>query len=535
MEFELATIDMVIVAVYVVLILGIGFWAGRGKQDSDSYFLAGRNSVWPMIGLSLMAANLSGTSYIGLAGTGYNDGLAVWAFNWMATLVLVFFALFILPFYMRSRISTVPEFLERRYDRRARYAFSAFTVVTAILIDSAGAMYAGAITLQLVFPEPPLFALVVAVALLGGVYVIMGGLSAVEITDTVQGILLLLIGGLLFVLTFQEIGFSWSTMASIAPEQGFTTAPPADDDFLPWPGLITGVLWLSFYYWTTNQVVVQKTLSARSLNHARWGALLAGLTQVLLVLLIFPGIIGREILPQIDNPDQVWPALAFDFLPIGLRGLVLAALVAALMSTLDSVLNGASSLVVNDFIKTRNRQLTERQLLGIGRILVGVFMILAALWAPQITQFPTIVEYFQSFLGYITMPVVTVFLGGLFWKRATPAAGFWTLVVVAPVGLAAFLALEFLPGEFGGFWEQLPSIQFLYGTGIMLVVSLVLFTVVSLLTERPDPAKVTETTWTRQTWRDETEELRGMPAWKNPRFIGIMLVVVTFAAVLPFA
>lgn len=192
-------------------------------------------------------------------------------------------------------------------------------------------------------------------------------------------------------------------------------------------------------------------------------------------------------------------------------------------------------MVVNDFIKTRNRQLTERQLLGIGRILVGVFMVLAALWAPQITQFPTIVEYFQSFLGYITMPVVTVFLGGLFWKRATPAAGFWTLVVVAPVGLAAFLALEFLPGEFGGFWEQLPGIQFLYGTGIMLVVSLVLFIVVSLLTERPDPAKVTETTWTRQTWRDETEELRGMPAWKNPRFIGITLVVVTFAAVLPFA
>jgi solute:Na+ symporter, SSS family len=522
-EFELATVDLVIVGAYVVMILAIGFWVGRKKEDSEGYFLAGRGAIWPLIGFGLIAANLSGTSYIGLAGAGFEEGISVWNYEWMATLILVFFALFVLPFYLQSKVNTVPEFLERRYDRRSRYAFSGFSVFTAMFIDSAGAMFAGAIVLQLVFPDVPLWTHVTIIAVLGGAYVILGGLQAVMITDTIQGVLLLLAGGVIFVFAFNEIGWSLSELQEIAPEDGLTVAPPADDEFMPWPGIFTGVLWLGFYYWATNHVAVQKALSAKNLDHGRWGALFAGFMQLpFLVLLVLPGTIGNAIYPDLEDPDQIWPALAFDFLPIGLRGLIFAALVAALMSTLDSVLNGASSMVVNDFIKTRKREFTEKQLLAIGRMLVGVFMILAAVWAPQIVNFPTIVEYFQSFLGHITMPVVVVFIGGLFWPRGTRDAAFWTLVIAAPLGLVAFVTGEVL---------ELYELQFLFATGLMLLVSLVLYIGVSLATEAPARHELEGLMWTRETWRNETEELRGKPAWKNYRVQALVMGVITVALV----
>jgi SSS family solute:Na+ symporter len=167
-DFDLGPIDLSIIALYIVGILFLGFWVGRKKEDSESYFLAGRGMTWPFVGFALIAANFSGSLYIGLAGAGYDQGIAVWNYEWMATLVLLFFALFVLPFYLRSKINTMPEFLERRYDRRSRYVFSGFSVFTAMFIDSAGALFAGAITLQLLFPDMPLSALITILALLGG-------------------------------------------------------------------------------------------------------------------------------------------------------------------------------------------------------------------------------------------------------------------------------------------------------------------------------------------------------------------------------
>ncbi|WP_142849722.1 sodium/solute symporter [Telmatospirillum sp. J64-1] len=521
-DLEVSTLDYSIVGLYVLVILGIGFWAGRKKENSEGYFLAGRSTIWPLVGFALMSANLSGTSYIGLAGAGYHDGIAVWNYEWMATLVLVFFTLFILPFYLRSKVNTMPEFLECRYDRRSRYAFSAFSVFTAMFIDSAGALFAGGITLHLLFPEVPLWILIVIIAALGGAYVVLGGLRAVVVTDTIQGVLLLTAGGIIFYFVFQELG-SWSAVRAAAPEDGFSVIKPADDDFLPWPGIFTGVLWLGFYYWTTNHIVVQKVLSAKSIDHGRWGALFAGFLQLpLLFLLVLPGTMGREIFPELDDPDQIWPALVFGYLPDGLRGLAFAALVAALMSTLDSVLNGASSLVVNDFIKTRKRQFNEKTLLLISRLMVVVFMVVAALWAPVILQFQGIVEYFQSFLGYITMPVVVVFLGGLFWWRGTRHGAFWTLVIGTPLGLLGFLGGEIFE------WFDL---QFLYGAGIMLAFSTALYVGISLATEAPDAEKVKGYIWTRKTWQEESQELAGTAWWRNYRYLSAGLVAVTIVLV----
>lgn len=525
-EYELATIDLVIVAAYIVFILGLGFWVGRGKKDTEEYFLGGRGAIWPIVGFALVAANFSGTHYIGLAGAGYAEGISVWNYEWVATIVLVFFAFFILPFYIRSRVSTVPEFLERRYDRRSRYAFSGFTVVTAMLIDSAGALFAGAIVLQLLFPGVPLMVHVSVIALLGGVYVILGGLQAVMITDTVQGVILYLAGGAIFLFLFAELDFSWAAIQELAPEDGWTVTPPADHEFLPWPGILTGVIWLSVYYWITNHVVVQKVLAAKDLNHGRWGILFAGVMQLpFLIILILPGTMGHAVFPDLEDPDQIFPALAFEFMPVGFRGLIFAAMVAALMSTLDSVLNGAASLVTNDFVKTRQRDFSEARLLLIGRVLVGLFMIGAALWAPVIVGFPTLVEYFQSFLSWVTMPVVVVIVGGIFWKRATRPAGFWTLAIVAPIGFLGFLGTEIF---------ELFELQFLYAAGLSLVISLVMFVVISLATPAPVLAEIEDYVWRRGMWKEETAELEGVPFWQNYRFLGVGLLLLTAAVVLPF-
>jgi solute:Na+ symporter, SSS family len=525
-EFDLAPLDLAIIAAYAVMILGIGFYVGRKKKDSDDFFLAGRGMIWPLVGFALIAANFSGTQYLGLAGAGFDQGIAVWNYEWMATLVLLVFSLLILPIYLQSKIRTVPEFLERRYDRRSRYTFSGFNVLTGMLIDSAGAMFAGALVLQLLFPDVPIGVHIAVIAVLGGAYVILGGLQAVMITDTIQGVMLFGAAGAIFISIFANFDFQWAAIPELAPEGGFTVAPPADDDFLPWPGIFTGAVWLGFYVWVTNHMIVQKVLAAKNLDHGRWGALFAGVMQLpLLVLLIFPGILATGVWDELPDPDMAWPAMVFEFLPVGLRGLVIAALIAALMSTLDSVLNGASSLVVNDFIRPNSSELSERQLLMIGRGLVATFMVLAALWAPVITTFDTLVEYFQSFLGYVTMPLVVVLLGGIFWKRATASAAFWTFAGVGPVGLVAFFATEIF---------ELVEIQFLYGTGLMVAASLVAFVGISLATPAPAPAQIADVTFTRETWDRESEELVGKPWYANHRILALAIFVLTVAVVVPF-
>jgi solute:Na+ symporter, SSS family len=525
-DFDLQTIDLVVIIAYIIGIVGIGVWVGRGQEDSDSFFLAGRGMTWPLVGFSLIVTNFSGTQFLGLAGAGYDTGIMVWNYEWMATIVLVFFAVMILPIYLQSKISTVPEYMEIRYDRRSRLVFSGFTVFTGMLIDTAGAMFAGAIVLQLLFPGVPLMVHIIAIALLGGGYVIVGGLKAVMVTDTIQGVILLIASAVIFTLAFARFDFDWAVFAEMAPEDGFTIAPPADDDFLPWPGIFTGAIWLGFYVWITNHIVVQRVLAAKNLNHGRWGALFAGFMQLpWLILLIFPGILARGIFPDLEDPNLVWPSLIFEVLPVGVRGFIAAALIAALMSTLDSVLNGAASLIINDFVKTRDKEYSQQRLLVMSRVTVAILMVVAALWAPVITTFDNLVGYFQSFLGYITMPIVVTLLGGIFWARASRQAAFWTMAIGFPIGLTAFVTGEIF---------ELHGVQFLYGTGIMVVLSTVIFIAVTLATPVPDREEIGVVLFDRNTWRDESAALEGEPWYRNYRWLSLIILIATIAAVVPF-
>ncbi|HHP7237745.1 sodium:solute symporter [Longibacter sp.] len=527
-QFELQFIDLVMVALYILVIVGIGFYFSRQQKSTDDYFLAGRSLTWGLIGFSLYASNMSTSSLVGMAGEAYSTGIAVFNYEWMAVVVLIIFALFFLPFYLRSQIFTMPEFLERRFDERSRYYFSVVTVTGNILIDTAGALYAGALVIQLIYPEFPMWQSVVILAVLSGLYTIAGGLKAVVYTDAIQAVLLLMASVAVSWIAWEQVG-SWQAVKDVTPPEMLSLIRPATDDVLPWPGLLTGVFLLGFYFWGTNQFMVQRTLGAKDLDHGRWGALFAGLLKVpVIFIMVLPGTFARVLYSPdtyqalAARPDMVFPTMLFDLLPIGVRGLVLAALVAAIMSSVDSTLNSASTLVTMDFIKKLRPDASNKTLVVTGRVTTFVFMMLAAAWAPLILNFPSLWQYLQNVLAYLSPPVVACFVMGLFWPRANRHSAFAGLIV----GHAAAIGMAVMQYGFGLF-----TIQFLYIPAILVSISAVTIYLVSVMGEEPDPEKVAEYTWTPATFREEIAHVNGLPWYQNffvqsAVLLGLIAVVI---------
>ena len=470
-----------------------------GGDESEQYFLGGRNFLWPFVGLSLIATNMSGATFVGLAGGAYNQGISIFAYEWMTTVILVVFIFFILPFYLRSKVFTLPEFLERRFDRRSRMAFAGFNLFANMFIDMAAALYAGAILVRAIYPDIPLWVSIAALAVLAAIYTVIGGLGAVMVSDSIQATITLLGGVIVLIATWRAIP-SWDAVQESAGDRKLSLILPAGDEALPWPGLLTGVLVIGLYYWTTNQLVVQRSLGAKNLDHGRWGALLAGFLKLsFLFLFIFPGVMALVLYPNLDNPDTVFPTLVFDLLPVGLRGLILAAVVAAITSTVDSILNSSSTIVTMDFVKTLRPQTAEGSLVGIGRAATMGALVVAVIWSPFIANFDTLYNYLQSVLSYLVPPVVAVFLLGIAWKRISGTAAFLTLVIMQPLGFLGFLVIEV---------QGALPLQFLYAAGISFGLSILLLVGISLLGPTPDLERADELTWSTEYWRQETRELK---------------------------
>ena len=526
MDFALTPLDLGVVAAYVVGILALGLWVGRNQESADDYFLAGRSLGWGVIGLSLFASNISSSSLVGMAGEAYGGiGVAVYNYEWMACIVLVIFCAFFLPFYLRTGVYTMPEFLERRFDGRSRLYFSGWTVFLNITVDTAGALYAGSLVISLIYPGVPMPVSVAVLALLAGLYTIAGGLKAVVYTDAIQAVLLLVGSTAVAWIgwqTVQERG-GWEAVTAATPDDKLSLILPASDPALPWPGLLTGVLILGFYYWATNQFMVQRTLGARSLNEGRWGALFAGLLKIpVLFLMVLPGTFARVLYPGLGRADAVFPTMVFDMLPDGIRALVLTAMVAAIMSSVDSTLNSASTLVTMDFVKRFRPTASSQQLATIGRGVTLAFMVFAALWAPIILQFDTLWGYLQSFLAYVVPPFVALFVVGVFWKRATSGAAFWSLMA----GHATSATLFVLGPVLGAI-----SVPFLYVPGILLAASGLVLVLGSRAQPAPDPARIADVTWEPRLWREDTEALQALPWWQNYRIQGAALVTMTLVVV----
>lgn len=468
-------IDIGIVITYFVIVLGIGLWVARKTKTGEDLFLGGRSFGWGLIGLSLFASNISSSTIIGLSGAAYSSGIVQSVFEWMSGLPLIIAALIFIPLYLKTRITTIPEFLELRYDRRSRVFFSAVTIFTSIVVDTAGGLYAGAIVLQAFFPNLILWQTTLVLALIAGIYTAFGGLKAVVITDAIQAIILIVGCSILTYLLFERLDFSWAKMLAAAPEGHLSIIRPLDDKSLPWPGLILGVPFLGFWYWTTNQYIVQRVLGAKDIKNARWGVILAGFLKVVpLFIMVIPGVMAISLFPGLDNPDSVFPTAVMNVLPVGLVGLVLAGLISAIMSSVDSTLNSASTLVVIDFIKTKNRTLTDGQITNYGRMTTLILMIIAAVWAPMIANFGGLWAYLQQMFAIIVPPIVVIFLVGVFYKKGNGDGAFWTLILGTLAGVILFVLGQM----------EIWTLHFSINVGIMVGVSTLMFVAFSQISKQ---------------------------------------------------
>lgn len=490
----LSAMDWGIIAAYLVVVIVIGAVVSRKATSGNELFLAGRSLGFVAIGLSLFASNISSTTIIGVAGAAYQSGISVAHYELMAALILVFMAVFTIPVFLRTRVTTIPEFLEQRFGPLTCKYVSALTIFLSIFVDTAGSVYAGVLVMQTLVPGIPFLPACIGLAVFAGVYTAAGGLRAVVYTDVLQALVLIAGTAVVTYEVFARFDFSWATaMASVSADK-MSLVRPLDDPFLPWIGVIVGLPVLGFYYWGVNQYIMQRVLGARSLDQARWGAMLAAALKILpLFLMAIPGALAFSLLPDLKNGDQVFPAMIVNFLPAGLTGLVVAGLVAAIMSTIDSTLNAASTLVMYDFVKADERGWSPGRVLMLGRITTLLFIVVAALWPLVIRDFPGLFNYIQQVFSYAVPPMAAVFLLGLFWKRMTSTAAITTLVVGHAAG-ASLLGWKI--------WTQSNAIpdglpHFTIVAGITTLFCVLIGLVVSWLTPVPAATHVEGRLWTR--------------------------------------
>lgn len=434
------TIDIVMIGIYFAIVFIIGIVISRRLKDSDDLFLAGRTLTWPAIGFSLFASNISSTTMIGLAGAAYSTGIAVANYEWMASVVLIFMCFFCLPVFLKTKITTLPELLEKRFDQRSRVYYSAITIFLSIVIDTAGGLYAGSLALQIFFPGISIWQTCIGLSLFAGFYTAFGGLKAVVYTDFIQAITLLVGSIILTYIVFNNLGMSWSDFQNGLPDGHLSLIKPMTDKDMPWLGTLTGVPILGFWYWGTNQYITQRLLGAKDLKHARLGATLgAGLKLIPLFTMVLPGAMAIYLFPDLSNPDLVYPTLIKELLPAGVVGLIVAGLIAAIMSSVDSTLNSASTLVLHDFVLPNNPNMESKQIMRWGRMTTFVLMTIAALWAPLIAKMGGLYGYLQQSFAILVPPVVVIYLMGLYTKRGRGASAFYTLVGGHIISLTFFI------------------------------------------------------------------------------------------------
>ncbi len=526
----LSTIDIVIIAIYFVFVILLGVYFKKSQSSEESYFLAGRSLLWPIIGLSLFASNMSSISLVGLAESGFSDGFAVFSYEWMAGVVLVIFAVFFLPFYLKSRIYTIPEFLEKRYNHVSRYYFSAVTIILVIFIDLASSLYAGSVVVQMVFPDMTITQIIWMISIFAALYTLLGGLSSVVYSDAVQAVLL--VGGsiVISVLAYQKVGGWEGITAHVAPEN-LTIIRSADSEVLPWPALFSGVFLLGFYFWITNQFITQRALASKNVAEGQKGAIFAGFLKLItLFIMILPGVIAFILYPDLESAKLAYPTLVFDLLPTGLLGLVIAGFIAALMSSVDSGLNAASTLVTFDFYKKINKNASYGSTIRVSQIATGVFMVLAALWSPHIESFPSLWDYLQTVLSFVCPPIVALFIFGIFTSKVNKNGANAAVITGVVLGLFGLLVKS------GAVFESLDAVMphYLYLAGIIFILCSVILLVVSLMYPVAPSDEVKGLIWTVDYYKAETKSLQGVSWFGNYRVLAVILLVSITALLIIF-
>jgi solute:Na+ symporter, SSS family len=499
----LAPVDLVIIGLYFCVVFAIGFYFARKERTSTDYFLAGRTIGWFAIGASLFVSNISTEHFIGLAGSGATSGLAVGHFEWLACLMLLILGWVFVPFYLRSNVFTMPEFLERRFNRQCAVYLASISIIAYVFTKISVHLYAAAVVLERVVGWSPMTAAVVLVVATG-IYTIAGGLAAVIYTDLVQTLILIAGAVILTMVGLERVGGFAGLRAAVPPDYFHMIKPATDSDF-PWTGIFFGAPILGIWYWCTDQVIVQRVLSAKDEGHAKAGTIFAGFLKILPVfILVLPGLIAfalyRDLFKlgangQVLNGDIAYPTLVINLLPTGVVGLMIAALLAALMGAMSSVFNSASTLATLDFYKKIRPGASENQLVNFGRIATGVMVVLGLLWVPFIHLISSqLYIYLQSVQAYISPPIASCFILGILWPRLNGSGAITSLLTGFVMGTVRFV-LEIMDRAAGGRFDSsvirwIIDMNFLHYAIFMFITCSIVLIAVSLMTPAPDRRKL---------------------------------------------
>jgi len=574
MSSTLATLDWVIILGYFAIILGLAWWVIKQKQDtSDDYFLAGRHLGWFIVGASIFASNIGSEHLVGLAGSGATDGVAMAHYELHAWCLLVL-GWVMVPFYMRSKVFTMPEFLERRFSPTARTTLSVISLVAYVLTKIAVGIFAGGIVFSVLLPEVNIWGMdsfwvgSILVIILTGIYTVLGGLRAVAYTEALQTIILIFGSILVTIFGLKALG-GWDVLRDTLGSEAFnlwkpmipegiqgTWAPVREtgkmawyfNDNYPWLGMLFCAPIVGLWYWTTDQYIVQRTLGAPNEKEARRGSIAAGFLKLLPVFIfIIPGMISMalaktgistEIQSQLldangeiirDNAQSAFPLLVAYILPVGVRGIVVAGLLAALMSSLAGIFNASATLFTIDFYARLKPDASQQTLVRIGRIATFVMVIIGLIWIPVIKGGKGLYDYLQGVQSYLAPPIAVVFFMGVFWKRMNAkgcmatlitgfAMGLFRLAVDTPVKL--FNAYEYTQGSF--FWV-VNNIFFQYYSMLITLVCIAVAIIVSKATKEPAYEKISGLTYGTTT-DDHRRESRS--SWTTTDVISSVLLVV---------
>jgi SSS family solute:Na+ symporter len=486
---QLATLDWLLIGLYFAVILAVAWWvAGRKKathESSAGYFLAGRNVGWFVVGAALFASNIGSEHLVGLAGTGYGSGVAVGQFEVLASLILLILGWLFVPFYIKSGVFTMPEFLERRYSSGARWYLAVISIIGYVLTKISVTLYAGGIVYEvLIGGDFWTGALIIVLAT--GVYTVLGGLRAVLYTEMLQAFML--VGGAVLVtaIGLSELG-GWEVMRTSLESSFFDMWLPATHPDFPWTGILFGAPILGVWYWCTDQFIVQRVLSANGIDDARRGTIFGGFLKLLPVFIfVIPGMVALALTQAgqlaVGRADHALPEMIRVLLPVGVRGLVVAGFLAALMSSLAAVFNSCSTLITWDVYRKLHPGASERQLVLVGKVATGFLVGFGLLWIPFMKHISSqLYVYLQSVQAYISPPIAAVFLLGVFWKRVNAHGAIASLATGFVLGIGR-LVLELTKAQLSGFLYWYADVNFLHFAIFLFAVCTAVLVVVSLLT-----------------------------------------------------
>jgi solute:Na+ symporter, SSS family len=487
------TIDWVVIIGYFGLIAAISVWSMRQKKDSaQDYFLAGRNIGWFVVGTSILASNVGSEHIVGLSGTAAKTGVVMGHYELHSWIVLLLGWVFI-PFYIRSNVFTMPEFLERRYSSSARWFLSVISLLSYVLTKVSVTVYAGAVVIA-AFLGFDFWTSALVLVVLTGIYTILGGMHAVAYTEALQAIVLLIGSIILTLIGLNAVG-GWDALIAATPKEKLNMFPPLSDPDFPWAGILFASPIVGVWYWCTDQYIVQRCLAAKNEQEARRGTIFAAFLKLFpFFIFLIPGLIATTLVTsgklQLDSADEAFPTLVRTLLPPGLRGLIAGGLLAALMSSLASVFNSCSTLFTMDIYKKVNPAASEKKLVTVGRVATAFVVVLGILWIPVMNGISGVLyQYLQSVQSYLAPPIAAVFLLGLFYKRINSKGAMTAMVGGFAIG-ALRIILELMKDSLSGVLYEFANLNFLYFCIYLFIFSIIILVVVSLMSEKPSEEKL---------------------------------------------